>query len=112
MSIILPISAIVPTINRAAVLARMLESLAQQSAQPAEMVIVDASQNSETENLCGKPFRGLETRMVYHRAKQVGAAVQRNEAVEQASQSVVMFLDDDILFEPLRAATLAGARKR
>lgn len=100
MVTLLPISAVVPTLNRSAVLSRMLNSLVQQSAQPAEMVIVDASQDRQTERLCSERISGLETKLVYRRAMEVGAAVQRNEAVSFASHDYILFLDDDILFEP------------
>ncbi len=40
---LLPIAVVIPTRNRAAALRRTLESLAAQSHQPAELIIVDAS---------------------------------------------------------------------
>jgi glycosyltransferase involved in cell wall biosynthesis len=100
MAALLPISAIVPTRNRAVPLSRMLESLALQSAQPVEMVIVDASVSNETEQLCSASVPGLETQIVYHRAEVPGAIEQRNQAMTYASQEAILFLDDDILFEP------------
>src|SRR2546421_430614 len=100
MSFLLPVSAIVPTRNRAPVLSRMLESLAQQSAQPVEMIVVDASATDETEQLCKSPVPGLETQIVYYRAHIAGAIEQRNQAVSYASRDAILFLDDDILFEP------------
>lgn len=48
MTELLPISAIVPTRDRAAVFRRTLESLAQQSVQPVEMIVVDGSDGEET----------------------------------------------------------------
>lgn len=100
MTASLPISAIVPTRNRAVPLSRMLESLARQSAQPVEMVVVDASVTDETEQLCKASVPGLETRILYHRADVPGAIEQRNQAMTYASQEAILFLDDDILFEP------------
>lgn len=99
MAVKLPISAVVPTLNRSGPLSRMLTSLAQQSAQPAEMVIVDASPDRQTEQLFAEPIPGLETEIVYRRAKGTGAALQRNEALAHASHDYVLFLDDDIVFE-------------
>ena len=78
----------------------MLESLAQQSAQPVEMIIVDASTNEETRRLSESHFPGLATKINYHRAGKIGAAVQRNQAVRYVSQEAVWFIDDDIIFEP------------
>ena len=48
MSELLPISAIIPTRDRATVFRRTLESLAQQSVQPVEMIVVDGSDGDET----------------------------------------------------------------
>lgn len=98
-AVLLPVSALVPTLNRRDPLGRMLESLAQQSAQPAEMIVVDASPSDETKQLCETEIPGLLTKIVYLRATETGAAVQRNQAVAAASQEAVWFLDDDVLFE-------------
>ena len=43
-----PVSAVVPTRNRAVVLERTLASLAQQSVLPAELIVVDASSDEES----------------------------------------------------------------
>lgn len=95
----LPISAIVPTRNRKASLERMLASLSQQSGQPAEIVIVDASSTGETERYCTQRIPGLTSRIAYHKAETIGAAAQRNQALESSSEACVLFLDDDIIFE-------------
>ncbi len=100
MSQILPVSAIVPTRNRAMPFARMLHSLAQQSAQPVEMIVVDASTNDDTQHLCQSIILGLATKIRYYRATETGAATQRNQAIAHASQPHILFADDDILFEP------------
>ncbi len=99
-STLLPISAIVPTRNRSVSLGRMLNSLAHESAQPIEMVVVDASTNEETRQLCENKFPGLATRIIYHHAAKVGAAAQRNQAIQYASQETIWFIDDDVIFEP------------
>jgi GT2 family glycosyltransferase len=97
---VLPISAIVPTRNRSQALCRMLTSLAKQSRQPAEMIIVDASTSGETEQISQKSVTGLETRIIYERARKIGAAAQRNQAMDHCSQKANLLLDDDIIFEP------------
>ncbi len=100
MPIVLPISAIVPTRDRPQPLSRMLHSLAAQSAQPAELVVVDASTDDQTQQLCQRSIPGLATQICYSRAIAVGAAVQRNQAVAAATQPYILFCDDDIWFEP------------
>lgn len=96
----LPISAIVPTRDRPAAFTRMLVSLANQSAQPLEMIVVDASTNRETEAVCRTPVPGLTTTLHYYSATAIGAACQRNQAIAHSCQPVILFCDDDILFEP------------
>lgn len=103
---LLPISAVVPTRNRRVSFERMLKSLAQQSAQPIEMVVVDASTDEETEKLCKTSLPELRTKIIYRRAMKAGAAPQRNEAIQFASQEVIWFIDDDVIFEPECVARL------
>lgn len=97
---LLPISAVIPTRDRSVSLRRMLHSLAEQSAQPFEMIVIDASTKDDTENLCKGEVPGLKNRIFYQKACRVGAAVQRNEAMQSASQKVIWFVDDDVTFEP------------
>ena len=97
---LLPISAIVPTRNRALPFRRTLESLANQSVQPVEIIVVDASDDDSTANLCSSRIPGLESEIRYFRAHEAGAATQRNEAMRHAREEIILFMDDDILFEP------------
>jgi len=98
---LLPIVVVIPTRNRPEALRRTLGSLAAQSVQPAELVIVDASEDDCTRLMCLEPsIPGLESTILWQYAETAGAAVQRNQGVRTSSQSVVGFFDDDILFEP------------
>jgi glycosyltransferase involved in cell wall biosynthesis len=95
----LPISAIVPTRHRSAVFARTLHSLAQQSVQPTEMIVVDGSEDDQTKEICHSQISGLATQIKYYRAIEIGAATQRNQAVAHATQDFIWLMDDDILLE-------------
>jgi glycosyltransferase involved in cell wall biosynthesis len=98
---LLPVAVVIPTRDRAAVLRRTLESLADQSAQPAELSIVDASADGSTRSLCvEKVIPSLRSAVSWCSADLVGAASQRNQGVRLCSQPVVGFMDDDILLEP------------
>lgn len=98
---LLPVSVIVPTRHRPVPLRAMFESLAQQSAQPVELVVVDASDDDKTEKLCTEKIAKLQTEVKYFKATERGAATQRNQAVGYASDlEGILFLDDDITFEP------------
>ncbi len=104
------VSVVIPTRNRAAVLRRTLESLASQSEQPAEVIVVDASDDMSTKSLCTEvSIVGLASAILWEPAKVSGAASQRNQGVRSCSQSVIGFMDDDILFEPMCFARLWSA---
>lgn len=100
MAKLLPISAIVPTRNRDISLETMLKSLSEQSAQPLEMIVVDASTNHKSKQICQAHHKNLNTKIIYHGAIEIGAATQRNQAISIATQHYILFLDDDIIFEP------------
>lgn len=109
MTVLLPISALVPTRHRPLPFARTLHSLAQQSSQPAEMIVVDGSSDDETQRLCQSSIPGLITQIKYYRATEIGAATQRNQAIAQATQEFVWLMDDDILLDPECLARLWNA---
>jgi len=95
---ILPVSLVIPTRNRPAILRRTLESVAGQSAQPAEIIIIDASDDADA-NGSGIAVPGLQGSLIWVRAETVGAASQRNEGLPACHYSVIAFCDDDILCE-------------
>lgn len=95
----LPISALIPTKNRSNVLLRTLQSLASQSMQPVEIIIVDASDNNFTKQLLATSIKNLNSQIIYQKATIAGAAAQRNQAFGLASQPYILFMDDDILLE-------------
>ena len=98
---VLPLSVIVATRNRAAVLRRTLESLAGQSCQPAELIVVDASEDDLTRLLCvDKPVENLCSHIRWHAADVAGAGAQRNQGLRDCATPFIGFFDDDILFEP------------
>jgi glycosyltransferase involved in cell wall biosynthesis len=98
---LLPVAVVIPTRDRTAALRRTLESLAHQSAQPAELSIVDASADVSTRSLCvEEAIPNLRSAVSWHGADLAGAASQRNQGVRGCSQPVIGFMDDDILFEP------------
>src|SRR5690349_90099 len=96
---IFPASGIVPTINRPEVIKRTLESLLSQEWQAQEVIIVDASEDSQTYNLIGTftdEFARRGCQLLWERAVIRGAAAQRKQAMTTASQPVIWFFDDDI----------------
>lgn len=97
-----PISAVVATRRRAEPLRRTLAAFAAQSVQPSEWIIVDASDDRQTEDLCAAGGTVVSDRPVirYLRAAVRGAASQRNAGFARALERFVLFVDDDVLPEP------------
>ena len=92
------ISIVVATKDRPADLRRLLESLRQQTAKPAEIVIVDASLKSVESVVTAFP----ELRIRYVRHWPPSAAAQRNVGIRACDRSATLigFADDDTTFEP------------
>ena len=98
----LDLSAVIPTRNRARLLDRTLGSLAAQGVAFNELVVVDSSIDEATREICAHwaadgrfpaPLRDL-------RAEVAGAAAQRNQGCAASTSPYVLFVDDDIEFEP------------
>jgi len=97
-----PISAAIATRNRAVSLSRTLDSLFEQELLPAELIIVDASDDDVTKAIVEKfsTRTGPSATVRWIPADVAGAAPQRNQGVCAATQDAIWFLDDDIVFEP------------
>jgi glycosyltransferase involved in cell wall biosynthesis len=108
MAITIPISAIVPTSERAAALQRTLGSLTAQGVLPSELIVVDASAGDDTKAVVDgwRADVAPATKVIWLRATTLGAAAQRNQGVAIAALPYIWFFDDDILFEPECVARL------
>ncbi len=95
----IPVTAVIPTANRRRVLKKTIESLARQDYQPAEIIIVDASDNDDTEQLLNNTLSNLVSVIHYKKANIKGAAAQRNQGVKDAQHEYIFFMDDDIVLE-------------
>src|SRR5690349_16587582 len=97
---LVPVSLIIPTYKRERVLGRTIESISKQDCQPAEIVIIDATEPyvSKAEEW-KRAFTNLESSIVYVPAVIKGAAAQRNYGMQLAKSDVLGFCDDDILLE-------------
>lgn len=97
----LPISAIVPTLDRSAALARALGSLALQGPLPMELIVIDGSADLATHDLLERYRLIWTSRSVikWQAAAKLGAAAQRNQGVALATQPYIWFFDDDVVFQ-------------
>lgn len=98
----LPVSAVVATRDRPEVFHRTLASLEEQGVLPRELIVVDASADSRTKELLSAldGRSGAECSISWHAAEIAGAAAQRGQGSAFATQPVLWFFDDDILFGP------------
>ena len=97
----LPISAVVPTLDRPDALSTMLDSLSAQGVLPAELIVIDGSAGASSRQLVEQFAMRWPSHcsVVWRPAIHLGAAVQRNQGVALSTQPVVWFFDDDIVFE-------------
>lgn len=96
---LLPVSAVVATRNRPCAFARTMESLAEQSHQPAQLIVVDSSTSAETAEYCQRLPVRLKSKLEYFPAETAGAAPQRNQGMRHVREPIVFFFDDDIVME-------------
>lgn len=86
-------SIIIPTYNRAHLLARAVNSVIEQSLKEWQLIIVDDGSTDNTEEVI-KPFL-KDRRIVYLKKANSGAAASRNEGVYKSSGDLITFLDSD-----------------
>jgi GT2 family glycosyltransferase len=93
MSSRVPLTVAVPTIGRPELLRRLLESLVRNTQTPEEILVIDQSGTTATEEVAGEFAPTLGVRVVPDEGK--GVARARNRALREASCDLVLFTDDD-----------------
>lgn len=92
-------SIIIPTFNRKKYLVDTLGFIQQQNVQPLEIIVVDASepafQLNESEQ---QPYRPLLKYITWNEYGNISK--QRNHAIGIAKGEYILFLDDDVIFNP------------
>ncbi len=97
------VSVIIPTFNRAALLARCISSLRSSAVPEVEIVVVDDGSTDETPTVA----RSFED-VVYLQQGNAGPAVARNRGFAASRGRYVAFLDSDDEWIPQAAARLIG----
>lgn len=91
-------SVVIPTHNRAHLVARAIASVQSQSFTDYELIVVDDGSGDGTPELL-RTFEGPRCRIVRH-ARAAGASAARNAGVRAAAAPLITFLDDDDEFRP------------
>lgn len=91
----------IPTCNRADVLTIALRSALAQTRRPAEIIVVDASDDwHRTKKRITDTLDFGSVRFAYVEAEQKSSAAQRNQAIAQSTSDVLMLFDDDSILFP------------
>lgn len=99
------ISVIIPTHNRAQVLARALESVQRQSHQPVETIVVDDGSTDGTAAMMQANFPACR----YLPQENLGVSSARNRGIEAATGEWLAFLDSDDEWLPTKLAAQKAA---
>lgn len=100
-SLVLPISVVIPTFDRADLVLRALTSVHRQAMQPQEIVVIDDGSRDATAEQVSANFP--EVRLVRQTHRGVSAA--RNRGVEAATSEWIALLDSDDEWLPHKLAT-------
>lgn len=104
-------SIITPTYNRVSFLEEMIASVAAQTFQNYEHIIVDDGSTDETEQLISG-LKENHPQIVYIKQENKGRSVARNVGIEAAKGEYVCFLDSDDAWLPQHLLNLEVATSR
>ena len=95
------VSIVIPTLNRARVLAQAIDRIESQtiSSDLYEVIVVDNASTDDTQSVLAQKRRQFRNLKFLLQSKP-GAAPTRNAGLRQASGEIVLFIDNDILAEP------------
>lgn len=96
------VSIVIPTFNRAGLLARALDSVVAQTVDDWEIVLIDDGSTDETPQVADDYARRLGERFVYQRQDNAGCCAARNRGIDRARGRFVAFLDSDDAFAPTK----------
>ncbi|MFK7924964.1 MAG: glycosyltransferase family 2 protein [Bacteroidia bacterium] len=88
------LSIIIPTLNRYSDLRNTISFLQAQSMEDFEILIVDQTDQEESEDLSV-----LDERIHYHWFAEKSASAARNVGIKAAKGEILLFIDDDVIIE-------------
>ena len=89
------VSVAVVTYNRGQIISRCLDSLEDQIIKPYEVIVVDSSEDDDTEKIVRR--KGF---VYQHSEKRIYQPQARNIVLEKAKGDIVAFVDDDVICTP------------
>jgi len=92
------ITVIIPTLSRVESIGKLLDSLAKQTRRPEQIIIVDASEDHDTEAVAARADAVLRERLEYYRTAR-GLTRQRNFGLKKSHADIIGFLDDDVVLD-------------
>ncbi len=93
-------SFIIATRNRPDDLLKSVESLVAQTVLPAELCIVDSSEETPTRSQIEKLCADVGLKLDFHHPAPKGLTVQRNVGIDRTDGDIVFFIDDDVWLAP------------
>jgi len=96
------ISIIMPTYKVEKYIAESIESVKKQTVDPSryELIIFDDNSWDSTNQVIKRSIKNMNNAKHYRRGKNMGAAITRNEAINQSEGRLIALLDADDLLEP------------
>lgn len=98
------VSVIIPTYNRSQSVLLALDSVAQQTYSPQEIIVVDDGSTDGTDQAVHNWHMASRLRLRYEWQPNQGVSSARNRGVEIASGDWISFLDSDDQWEPTKLA--------
>jgi len=104
------VSVIVPTYNRAPLLAQTLESVRLETYRPIELIVVDDGSTDDTPDVVRRFKESAEgdLEVKYIAQTNQGAAAARNRGLEECIGEFIQFLDSDDLLHPEKISAQAA----
>ena len=105
-------SVVIATKGRPEPLAKTLASLAGCDPPPAEVIVVDGDEHESARVVVEAAAEATDGRRrppLQHASCEPGLTRQRNRGIDLATGDLVVFVDDDVAFEPNLLEALAGA---
>lgn len=90
------VSVIIPSYNRAGLLAETLASVLGQTVAPLEILVIDDGSNDGTPTMLARQFPQVSVHSIAH----AGQGAARNVGIQYARGEAVAFLDSDDLWDP------------